>query len=229
MLSQPFDICSKVRQKIVSRSFGCFLLSLICIYRRSLLCSWLAALVSDLVFFSFPPFSVNVNLFFEFSVMREKANVFCEKPFSEEVRCILGVQRSKNPTTLPTQKVALRTPPPLPIQTFVTVPTSGLIQPLRDINPTKSNIYAGEKRSQNLEACHPFLFNLLTWSGSFFNILQQQPNKLLVRLLWLRAFWLQQNSYFTHNIAKNFWSQTFMKRFQFRSLTRLTLISNVET
>ncbi|KAK2573616.1 hypothetical protein P5673_001290 [Acropora cervicornis] len=56
------------------------------------------------------------------------------------------VQRSKKPTTLPTQKVALRTPPPLPIQTFVTVPTSGLVQPFRDINPTKSNIYAGEKK-----------------------------------------------------------------------------------
>ena len=55
-------------------------------------CSWLVDLVSDLAFFSFAPFSVNVNIFFEFSVMREKANVSCEKPFSEEVRSILGVQ-----------------------------------------------------------------------------------------------------------------------------------------
>ena len=45
----------------------------------------LVDLVSDLAFFSFAPFSVNVNHFFECVVMREKANVFCEKPFSKEV------------------------------------------------------------------------------------------------------------------------------------------------
>ena len=100
---------------------------------------------------------------------------------------------------------------------FVTVPTSGLVQLFRDINPTKSNIYSGEKRSQNLKACHPFLFANMVWV-----ILQQQLHKPLVRLLWLRLL-VAKNSYFTHNIAKNFWCEIFMKRFRFRSLTRLTL------
>ena len=95
--------------------------------------------------------------------------------------------------------------------------------PLEDINTTKSHIFASEKRLKNLEAFHALLFANMVWVH-----LQQQLHKPLVRLLWLRLL-VAKNSYFMHSIAKNFWSQTFMKRYQFRSLARLTLIFNVET
>ena len=43
-------------------------------------------------------FSVNVKLFFEFFVMREKANYFCVKVFSEEVLGTLGFRKGRECT-----------------------------------------------------------------------------------------------------------------------------------